>query len=257
MTTVARVDVGPVPFDATNPRLAVKTLLDLVDSGVGQPVRLVNAYCVAEASHDPIYRNLLRGKGINLPDGTPVAWIMRHRLHDQTVATVRGPGLLPALAAAGRKTGLRHFFLGTTDETLNKMTEKLQAQYPELIVAGTYSPPFAPISEEFIADCVAKVEAAKPQVVWVGLGSPKQDYVAAAIAERTNTVAVGVGAAFDFIAGTVREAPVWLHGTGFEWMFRLAMDPKRLWRRYLFGNTLFLKIAVTQEFRRKQLTATN
>jgi N-acetylglucosaminyldiphosphoundecaprenol N-acetyl-beta-D-mannosaminyltransferase len=211
-------------------------------------VRLANAYNVALADSDPRYGDLLMNQGLNFPDGTPVVWYMNRRLGaGRRAGRVRGPSLFSATMALSAGTDIRHFFLGATDATLEALEGALRDSFPDLKVAGSYAPPFAPVDDSFITECERAIRGAKPDIVWVGLGTPKQDLVGSALAKRIGIPTVNVGAAFDFAAGTAREAPVWIQNSGFEWLFRLVSEPKRLWRRYVFGNARFLYAATRFE----------
>lgn len=238
--------VGGVAFQRCTPEQAVQWLIsDVIPNQTPVNVRLGNAYNVALAHKDDRYRRLLTHGGVNFPDGTPVVWFMRIRWrHPGPARRVRGPSLFLAALEAGVPQGTRHFFLGSTDDTLRRLSAEARRRFPGIHVAGTYSPPFAEITQEFIDDCAEKIRATDAQVIWVGLGTPKQDVVGSALAEAIHLPTINVGAAFDFLAGTVREAPEWVQRSGFEWLHRLSSEPQRLWRRYLFGNARFLRAAV-------------
>jgi len=188
--------------------------------------------------------------GVTLPDGTPVAWAMRR--HSASARTVRGPALFERTIDLGRKTAVRHFFLGSREETLAELMKELEARYPGVQTAGCYAPPFGPVDDLMLDDVAKRVKEADPDVLWVALGTPKQDFATAELASRLGVPCIGVGAAFDFVAGTVREAPEWLRGSGLEWLFRFASEPRRLWKRYLFGNTRFLISALVESTREMQ-----
>lgn len=242
-----RIRVGKVPFDVSTIQGAVDRIMLAAENREGIPVRLSNAYCVALASKDSEYERLLGGHGLNFPDGAPVAWVMKARNRSNIpVSRVRGPSFFFESIARSHNTQIRHFFLGTTDETLSSLVRTLKSEYPELNVAGTYAPPFAPLSESFIQDCYERIKESRADIVWVGLGTPKQDFVAAQLAARLDVPCAGVGAAFDFAAGTVREAPAWIQRSGTEWLYRLMSEPKRLWKRYLFGNARFIYSALAE-----------
>ncbi|WP_230595379.1 WecB/TagA/CpsF family glycosyltransferase [Rhodococcoides fascians] len=194
----------------------------------------------------------MNGNGVNFPDGTPVVWFMRGRTANGNHAKrVRGPSLFGEVLDRGREASLGHFFLGTDHDTLRKLVRNVSGAYPGVKISGTYDPPFGPVTEKFIDECAEKIQKTDAQIVWVALGTPKQDFVAARLAERTARPCLGVGAAFDFHAGTVREAPKWIQNCGMEWAYRLSQDPRRLWKRYLVGNFQFLYQALTKpaEFR--------
>jgi N-acetylglucosaminyldiphosphoundecaprenol N-acetyl-beta-D-mannosaminyltransferase len=206
----------------------------------GFAVRLSNAYCVALADKDKAYRDVLNGPGITFPDGAPVVWFMRLRGGVRTASRVRGPSFFKAALQLSQNSHLSHYFIGGTEASLAAMLEAVKREYPGLRVAGASSPPFRDHDESDIDKWTADIKTAGARLVWVGLGTPKQDYLTVKLAERLGIPCIGVGAAFDFVAGTVREAPPRLQRSGFEWLFRFAMEPRRLWRRYIFGNLRFL-----------------
>ena len=239
-------DVGGVPFQVSTLEDACDWLLtSAIPRRNGLNVRLANAYNVALASSDSDYKELLTEEGVNFPDGTPVVWFMRLRRGRQRARRVRGPSLFPLTLRESVSHGTKHFFLGGSPRTLSQLEAKVRSACPGIIIAGTYSPPFAAITEAYIFDCAERVRASGADIVWIGLGTPKQDRLGAALAREVPTVSVNVGAAFDFLAGTVREAPDWVQRSGFEWLYRLASEPTRLWRRYLVGNLQFLVAAVS------------
>lgn len=241
----SRVEVGRVPFEVTDLSSAVQLTIEAAESARSVPIRLSNAYCVALADQDSDYMELLRGPGLNFPDGMPVVWFMKRRVAEDVVpGRVRGPSFFEKTLDEGRSVGLRHFLLGTTEDTLEKLVRAAGEKYPGVEIVGSYAPPFAPVDEEFHAGCVAAVSGTRAQIIWVALGTPKQDFLAKELADRTGMPCAGVGAAFDFTAGVTPEAPVWIQNSGLEWLHRLASEPGRLWRRYLFGNIRFLRSAL-------------
>ncbi len=244
--TGSRIYVGKVPFANTSPTEAAGTILAASRQKQPLSVRLSNAYCVALASKDSSYEELLNGHGVNYPDGTPVVWFMRLLSRSAIPGRVRGPSLFKQVLKASSEDGTKHYFLGTTDATLNSLTSKLKQQYPDIQIAGQFSPPFGAIDEKFLELCQNVCEESKPDLVWVALGTPKQDFVASALSIRLNRPCVAVGAAFDFLAGTAKEAPEWIQSSGMEWAYRLFSEPRRLWRRYIFGNARFLYSATFQ-----------
>lgn len=246
----AHREVAGVPFAVSTLDGAVKWLIDeAAPQGLAVNVRLANAYNVALADNDPEYSKLLRDHGINFPDGTPVVWYMNRGGRSGRAERVRGPSFFSEAIARSSGSNTRHFLLGSTDATLDSLTTKLQRAYPSLRIVGAFSPPFAPVDESFMRVCESAIRQARPDIVWVGLGTPKQDFVGTQLAARVGIPTVNVGAAFDFAAGTVREAPVWIQRSGFEWLYRLAAEPRRLWRRYFFGNARFLYAATVFESR--------
>lgn len=215
--------------------------------------RLVNSYTFALADQMRAYHHLLRNQGINLPDGRPLVQSLNTLVPAAgDFRQVRGPSLFVECLDRGRSSGVRHFFLGGTDELLTKLTVEAGRLYPGIVICGTESPPFRELTAAESRAQDELIASAAPDLVWVGLGTPKQDFEAQRLCDQLDLTAVGVGAAFDFVAGTKREAPVWLRRLSLEWLFRLATEPRRLWRRYLFGNTRFLWLVLRSRTRPSQ-----
>lgn len=244
-TATARecVLIGGLPFEVTDMNRAVDDVIAVASAptSTSLAVRLSNAYCVALASKDPEYRSLFEGPGLTFPDGAPVAWAMKSRAREpRKTGRVRGPSFFVEVLDRGRDAGLRHFMLGATENTLSKLADEANSRYPGVHIVDSYAPPFGPVEETIDEACIERIASAKPDIVWIGLGTPKQDFAAARLAERLPGVYIGVGAAFDFVAGSIREAPKWIQNSGLEWAYRLCSEPRRLWRRYLIGNVQFI-----------------
>lgn len=253
LTTFPVVHVAGVPFHATSLEDAAESILKMASERSAYPnVRLANAYNVALAKEDPSYGALLTQEGVNLPDGTPVVWFMNLRNRGARAGRVRGPSLFPLVLRKSVGRGTRHFLLGSTPETLKRLEATIRSTHPDIAIAGSYSPPFVPIDAAYVADCAKRVRASDADIVWLGLGTPKQDQLGTALSREIDIPTLNVGAAFDYLAGTVREAPVWIQRSGFEWLYRLLAEPKRLWRRYLIGNVRFL-VAATHHLIRDAL----
>lgn len=244
MPAYDQIPVGKVHFHALSYGEALGALLQAARTGTALPVRLSNAWCVVMAHDSPAYASVLNGPGMTLPDGKPVAAAMRRRRPDIQLDRVRGPSFFRSVLRASQETGLAHYFLGGTPESLDAMVKRIKVDYPGVRVAGQWSPPFGPVDDEMVERSVRMVKGTQPDIVWIGLGSPKQDFLSSELAARIGRPCVGVGAAFDFVAGTVSEAPGWMQRFGLEWLHRLASEPKRLWKRYLIGNIRFVKIAL-------------
>lgn len=246
-----------VPIAACSPREAAEEVIRLAtaDRDTGADVHLCNAYTVALADKDRDFRRLLRRSTLNLPDGRSVVWANRALHRDAFVPDVRvyGPDLFLDVVALGRAAGLRHFLLGSTPYVLDRLARELGRRFPGATVVGTSSPPFRNLTESETAEQIRMLRSSGAQVVWLGLGTPKQDREAARLAAALPAVFCAVGAAFDFVAGTKKQAPAWMQQRGLEWSYRLATEPRRLWRRYLFGNARFLK-AVARDARARRLT---
>ena len=198
-------------------------------------VCLATAHGLTEARRDPELRRIYNASWLTTPDGMPLVW-----LGPPGTGRVYGPDLMLAVCDAGRATGLRHFFCGGAPGVAEKLREKLIARFPGLEVAGTYCPPFRPFTTEERVALKAEVARTQPDVLWVGVSSPKQErFMAEWWRELDAGVLVGVGAAFDFLSGRVRQAPRWVQRSGFEWLFRACMEPRRLGPRYLRTTPLF------------------
>jgi N-acetylglucosaminyldiphosphoundecaprenol N-acetyl-beta-D-mannosaminyltransferase len=234
--------VGGVPFALTTLTDAAAKTAEQAVSNRSAPrpsaIRLSNAYCVALAAEDEAYRQLLTGDGVNFPDGAPVAWLLKRSA--ERSEQVRGPSYFLETIKSGIDLGVRHYFFGATAETLEQLVFRLRDKHPAVRIAGTLAPPFGTVDDILSERNVEAISATNPDIVWVGLGTPKQDFVASRLAAILNVPCAGVGAAFDFTAGTIKEAPKALQGSGFEWLYRLMSEPRRLWRRYLVGNAKFL-----------------
>jgi len=222
---------------------AVAWLLGAAAEESPRAVRLVNAYSIACATIMPRYLATLQtSASVNLPDGKILAWYLRC-VHSESCEQIRGPRLFERTVDLSQGGPTRHFLLGSTPDVLDKLEGKLSARYPRGQIVGKYSPPFSPTTLDGEARVQESlIRAALPCIIWVALGTPKQDLVATDLANRYQTVVVGVGAAFEFSAGTKRQAPPWMQALGLEWVHRLSTEPRRLWKRYLFGNARFLRV---------------
>ena len=229
-----------VRIDALSYEAAVDAVMDLAERQGGAAVHLCNAYTLSLAESDPKYRDRLNDSELNLPDGVPVVWAGRVQ-RTQISGPVRGKDLFEGVVDSGRARGLRHMLYGSSAEVVAAAEAALRTKYPAAEIVASEAPPFRPLSNVERDELVARLESSRPHLVWVGLGTPKQDDFAEDMKSRYPATYVAVGAAFDFIAGSKKEAPTWIRGTGFEWVYRLLSEPRRLWRRYLIGNAIFLR----------------
>ncbi|MDI9882860.1 WecB/TagA/CpsF family glycosyltransferase [Streptomyces sp. HNM0645] len=214
----------------------------------GSDVHLCNAYTLALGDRDPDLLRTLRQAFLNLADGQPVVWAnqLLHRGTALPRRRVYGPDLMLDVLSMSQGTGLRHYLLGSTPEVLATLQRELRRRFPRALIAGACSPPFRSLTAQELREQEEDIRARGADIVWVGLGTPLQDHRAAEISAALPVVTVAVGAAFDFIAGNKRQAPAWMQNGGLEWVFRLACEPRRLWRRYLFGNARFVGGVVRQ-----------
>jgi N-acetylglucosaminyldiphosphoundecaprenol N-acetyl-beta-D-mannosaminyltransferase len=206
-------------------------------------VAVCNVHSVMSARRDPRLRAALVDSDIATPDGMPLVWALRWTVRpDQQ--RVYGPELM---RRALTSTTLNHYLYGATPETLEALITRIADIAPNARIAGQYSPPFRALTEEESASIEDVIRQSGADVVWVGLGMPKQELWMADVRDRLPGFAlVGVGAAFDFLAGTKRQAPSWMQRAGLEWLFRLIQEPRRLWRRYLWNNPAFMLLLARQ-----------
>jgi N-acetylglucosaminyldiphosphoundecaprenol N-acetyl-beta-D-mannosaminyltransferase len=236
-----------VRVDAVTLDDAVDRLRVFAETGGGRAVHLCNAWTLALARRDPALMEALNRGDLNLPDGTPLTWVGRRIGFAHMRRRVYGPDLMLAAVQTGRAWGLRHYLYGSTPDVATAVARHLADVAPGTEVVGVESPPFRPLTEREEAELIEGIHQARPDVVWVGLGTPRQDLFVDRFRDRLGTTLVAVGAAFDFLAGSKRQAPLWMRNHGLEWTFRLASEPQRLWYRYLVGNTVFLA-GVAQDF---------
>lgn len=212
-------------------------------------VCICNAHSVVTAGLDPAFNRVVAEADMATPDGAPVAWMIR-KLGHAAQQRINGPDLMwKYCELAARRGGESIYLYGGSPETLQILQATLTRTFPGLQISGAESPPFRALSEEEDAITVARINASGAGTVWVSLGCPKQETWMAAHRGRINAVMVGVGAAFDYHAGTIQRAPKWMQNTGMEWLHRLCSEPRRLWRRYLVTNTLFVIGATGQLLR--------
>lgn len=182
------------------------------------------------------------------PDGMPVVWLGKLLGHKNT-RRVYGPELMGKICAISARKGYKNYFYGSSQAVLARLEEKLSSRYPGLIISGSFSPPFREVTKEEDDKIADAINRCGPDIVWVGLGSPKQDIWMYEHRQMINApLLVGVGAAFDFLSGSKPQAPRWIGNIGLEWLFRLAVEPNRLWRRYLIDGTLFICYAAKELF---------
>lgn len=222
----------------TNMSDAIEKVQERIVSGQGGYVCFTNVHTVVTSESEPRLRNATNESFMSMPDGKPVAQIGRWRAGAH-VSQVAGPDFMPLLLQSS--SGLRHFFVGGSRETLERLVEWVRGRFPDVTVVGAVSPPFRALDERETRELLASIRASRPDVVWVGLGAPKQElWMAQHRDELSPAVLMGVGAAFDFLAGDKARAPGWMRRWGLEWLHRLCQEPNRLAGRYLRTNSLFL-----------------
>ncbi len=229
-----------VRIDALTIDEALDRLQWLARRRVGAAFHLCNAYTLSLARRDPDFAALLNRGDVNLPDGTPVAWIGRKLGFDHLDRATRGPDFMVEAIKAGRSWGMKHYLYGGSPEVVADLRRHLEEIAPGVEIVGIESPPFRDPTPAELARFIRNVQRSGAHAVWVGLGTPKQDIFVDRMRDRLPATLIPVGAAFDFIAGAKREAPKWMQHSGIEWLFRFATEPRRLAKRYVVGNSVFL-----------------
>lgn len=233
---VTKIKLAGIPIIATSMDRAIELVFNST-TGAPSSFHLLNAYSISIAHNHPHYRKVL-ADGMNFPDGKPLATFAK--FISKSASQIRGPALFERVLSEQNHNEVSHFFLGGSEELLDSLVAKVKTINPGIRIAGIYSPPFRTMSQQEIDIQDDVIVKAQPSIVWVGLGTPKQDFEASRIATHLKVTTVAVGAAFDFLSGSKRQAPDWMSKSGFEWLYRLVTEPKRLWRRYLIGNFIFL-----------------
>lgn len=205
---------------------------------------------VVAASSSEKLRSVLNNGRI-ICGSTPLAMVIRGKMGVEPFQSFRGTDLFRSVLSKSSDFH-RHFFLGGSLQTLSALVERISGEFPNVRVVGNFSPEYSEDYKKFLDNSIDQIKNSGANIFWVGLGSPKQDYVVHEIASVLAVKAIAVGVAFDFIAGMVPEAPKWVRGSGFEWVYRLIREPKRLWKRYLIGNIQFLFLAMKDKLQTKR-----
>lgn len=226
------VNVLGVNISPVNLVQAVETIAGWIESRQSRYVTVTPAHAVMDAFYDPELRHIFNASGMTTPDGMAIVWLLKLQGHRQ-VSRVYGPDLMLEVCRSGLARGCRHYLYGGAEGVAEKLAERLNQRLPGLLIVGTHAPPFRELTDPEDRAVVEMINAARADIVWVGLSTPKQERWMAAHLERVKApVMVGVGAAFDFLSGRKPQAPRWVQRSGLEWLFRLASEPRRLWPRY-------------------------
>lgn len=235
-----RVNVLGVGVSAINMAEALDRISLALESKQKGYVCVTGVHGVSEAQSDPEFRRILNRAFLCTPDGMPLVWVGRWQ-GAREMDRVYGPDLMLAIMELSERTGWRHFFYGGANGIAETLKTKLLARFPKLQIAGIHEPPFRPLTAAEEAQLQENVRLARPDIMWIGLSTPKQERFMAEYLEKLDvTLMFGVGAAFDFHAGKLRQAPRWMQRAGLEWFYRLCREPRRLWKRYLKNNPLFI-----------------
>lgn len=233
-----------VRVNAINMAMALETIDGWIARRERQYVTVTPAHAVMDAYRDPELRRIFNASGMTTPDGMAIVWLLRLQGH-RDVSRVYGPDLMLEVCRQGVARGYRHFLYGGGEGVAERLRTTLAARIPGLETVGVLTPSFRELTEEEDRIAVEEINAARPDIVWVGLSTPKQErWMAAHLGRVEAAVMVGVGAAFDFLSGTKPQAPRWVQRSGLEWLFRLGKEPRRLWPRYRqYPAFVFLAVA--------------
>lgn len=228
----------PQTFDAMGTPIAA-TSIDQVaglvrlwaKDGVGRFIGVRDVASTVAIHNDPALRDIGAKAALNLPDGMPIVWL--GRLRGYQVGRTCGPDLMDHLLRSSGDGALSHFFLGGKDGVARKLADRYRSEVAGIRIAGTHTPPFRPMTDAENEALLHEIKASGADIVWLGISSPKQDVWMRDHVDQLSQTLIGVGAAFDFLSGEIRRAPVWMQKYGLEWLFRLLSEPRRLWRRYI------------------------
>jgi N-acetylglucosaminyldiphosphoundecaprenol N-acetyl-beta-D-mannosaminyltransferase len=241
-----RANVLGVGLSAINLDSATQLVAEALERKDKGYICVTGVHGVSVAQEDPSFRRILNQAFLNTPDGMPMVWMGRLQGFRQ-MARVYGPDLMLRVCELSVARGYTHYFYGGAPGVAEALKQRLEQRFPELQVVGTFTPPFRPLTGEEETDLANRVNELKPDLFWVGLSTPKQEqFMAEHWSKLEARLFFGVGAAFDFHAGRVRQAPLWMQRNGLEWLFRLGCEPQRLWKRYLKNNPRFVVRAFCQ-----------
>jgi len=252
--TLKNANVLGVKVSAINMSIALETITKWIQEKQHHYVTVTGVHGVMECQRDENLRAIHNNAGLVTPDGMPMVWI-NHLQGNKHVSRVYGPDLMLALCELSEKKNFKHFFYGGADGVPELLAEKLREKFPALEIVGTYSPPFRPLTEEEDQDIIQMIDDSGADIVWIGLSTPKQErWMDAHINRLQAPVMIGVGAAFDFHAGLKTQAPKWMQNSGLEWFYRLITEPRRLAKRYLINNPIFITLFLMQWLKIRQYT---
>lgn len=218
-----------------------KLILSLKTNPNHKFVTVNNVHTVIEAVRNNNYSEILNCSFLSLPDGKPLSIIAKLKGY-KNIARIFGPTFMEKTLEWGQYEGLKHYFFGGSESTLKEMLNKIGQKFPEAVIAGYYSPPYKEkFSEQENNLFIEHMNYSKADLFWIGLGAPKQEIWMYENYQKLNHgIMIGIGAGFDYLAGNIKHAPEWMKNASLEWFYRLLQEPKRLWKRYLIANTLFL-----------------
>jgi N-acetylglucosaminyldiphosphoundecaprenol N-acetyl-beta-D-mannosaminyltransferase len=246
LKAVPRVPILGVNVSAITMDDALQAVAGWVSARAPHYVCVTPAHSVMECHDHPDLRAIYNASGLTTPDGMAIVWLLKWK-GQKNVSRVYGPDLLLALSEYGVSRGYRHYFYGGAPGVAERLAGLLAQRFPGLCVAGIESPPFRPATDQEDLETIERIRSAQPDVVWVGIGSPRQERWMADHLEKFAVPAlIGVGAAFDFLSGSKKQAPRWIQRSGLEWFYRFLQEPRRLFRRYILGYPRFVWLVLKE-----------
>lgn len=240
MEELQHCEILKTRINVTNMQSTVTYIDAHIEELRGKYICVSNVHTTVMSYEDERYRQIQNSAAMALPDGAPLSSYSRKKGFKEA-RRVTGPDLMLEIFRISREKGYRHFFYGATQETLDTIRAVLERDYPDLTVAGMYSPPFRPLTKAEDEEIVRIINDASPDFIWIGLGAPKQEEWMYEHKDKVTGVMIGVGAGFDYLAGFIKRAPMWMQNMSLEWLYRLLQDPKRLWKRYFTTNVKFIR----------------
>lgn len=241
----ARIKIVSLNVNVVNHESAIRRIHELVERQNGGYVCFSTVHMIMESFDNPEYGERVNAADLIIPDGMPLVWMQKFQGKKQA-SRVRANDLMISLCAYASRENLKVGFYGGRQEVIDGILKRAKNDFPNLKISYAFSPPFRPLTPEEDAEITRKINESGTQILFMGLGCPKQENWMAAHKEKLSSVMLGVGASFDFYAGNVKESPEWMGKLGLEWLYRLTQEPKRLWRRYLMLNPRFMWLAFLQ-----------
>lgn len=236
---IKKCNILGVNIAAINMSTLIKYVKDNLKELSGKYICVSNVHTVITAYDDKTYMNVQNSSALSIPDGGPLSsYGRKHGFKDMDRTT--GPDFFYEILKISEENNYKHYFYGSTEDTLKKLKEKLLSEFPKLKIAGMYSPPFRKLTEAEDKIVIESINSTDPDFIWVGLGAPKQEIWMYEHKDKVKGLMVGIGAAFDYFAGNIKRAPMWMQKHNLEWLYRLMQDPGRLLTRYLYTNSKFL-----------------
>ncbi len=241
MNRIQETSILGVNIAVTNIDEILKFLSENMKEVSGNYICVSNVHTTVLSYEDSDYKKVQNNALLRLPDGAPLSSVARKKGFSEA-KRVTGPDLMQKIFESSDSNGYRHYFYGSTEETLKKLRDKLQEKYPNINIVGMYSPPFRTLTEEEDNEIIKNINNTEADIVWVGLGAPKQEIWMNNHKNKIKGLMIGVGAGFDYHAGNIKRAPKWMQKCSLEWLYRLLQDPKRLFKRYFRTNAKFIKL---------------